>query len=335
MSDPVPCNYCGVDDATVVFPAGVAQLSQIVRCNRCGLMYASPRAKAPDSDDIAGYDPNVNPMPLALKAEADGTLRDHFLDAIGWAHLRISKERTQVKDYNQTRAFLNRTYPNRGKLLEVGSSLGYLLDAFRKDGWDVRGVEPDAAGCKYCKEALGIEAVPSVLEDANVPDESMDVVLFNHVIEHVANPAETLREIHRVLKPGGHLVIETPRYDTLMFQLMGRRERSVNCSGHIYFFTFDTLRKVYELAGFETVESRAVGRSMSAERLLHNVGIVAKNQKLHRALWRLSQRLKLDRIKLYLNLRDMQRVCVRKAESAASTPNPGQTTHREHEAVAS
>jgi hypothetical protein len=33
MSQPVPCNYCGVDDATEVFAAGVAQASRIVRCN--------------------------------------------------------------------------------------------------------------------------------------------------------------------------------------------------------------------------------------------------------------------------------------------------------------
>ena len=62
MSGSVPCNYCGIDDATVVFAAGVAQLNQIVRCNRCGLMYASPRAKEPDHIEIAQYDPDFNPL---------------------------------------------------------------------------------------------------------------------------------------------------------------------------------------------------------------------------------------------------------------------------------
>ncbi|WP_165228912.1 class I SAM-dependent methyltransferase [Aquisphaera insulae] len=316
MADPVPCNYCGVDDATIVFPAGVAQISQIVRCNRCGLMYASPRAKDPDHMEIGREDPNYDPFKLALQAEADGTLNQHFLDAVGWTHMRLSKERLQVRDYDRTRALLNRLYPNRGKLLEVGSSLGFLLDAFRKDGWDVLGVEPAAACCKFCKDHLGIEAIPAILEDANIPDESIDVLLFNHVIEHVDDPIRTLGEINRVLKPGGHLVIETPRYDTLMFKLMGRRERSVNCGGHIYFFTFDTLRKVYEAAGFDTVEAAAVGRSLSAERLLHNVGIVSKSRGLQRAFWGLSQRLNLDKLKFSLNLRDMQRVCVRKVAPA-------------------
>jgi hypothetical protein len=134
MSESVPCNYCAVDEATVVFGPGVAQPNQIVRCNRCGLMYASPRAKVPDHVEIATYDPAFDPF------RPDDT--------------RSLKERLQVKDYDRTRALLNRLYPQRGRLLEVGSSLGYLLDVFKKDGWDVMGVEPFYQACRHSREEL-------------------------------------------------------------------------------------------------------------------------------------------------------------------------------------
>ena len=93
MSESVLCNYCEVDEATVVFGPGVAQPNQIVRCNRCGLMYASPRAKVPDHVEIAAYDPEFDPF------RPDDT--------------RVLKERLQVKDYDRTRALLNRLYPQR------------------------------------------------------------------------------------------------------------------------------------------------------------------------------------------------------------------------------
>ena len=83
---------------------------------------------------------------------------------------------------------LNRLYPERGKLVEVGSSLGYLLDVFRKDGWDVLGVEPFYQCCRYSREELGLEIKNAILETAELPDESFDVVLLNHVIEHIDDP---------------------------------------------------------------------------------------------------------------------------------------------------
>ena len=53
----IDCNLCGSSDAAVMFEAGVAQAARIVKCEHCGLMYSSPRAKLPDQDEIKDYDP--------------------------------------------------------------------------------------------------------------------------------------------------------------------------------------------------------------------------------------------------------------------------------------
>lgn len=296
ISQPVLCNYCKVDDATVVFGPGVAQINQIVQCNRCGLMYSNPRTKEPDHVMFSSVDPNFNP-----------------LSPDNW---RVLKERLQVKDYHKTRKLLNSLSPQRGRLLEVGCGLGYLLALFRQDGWDVLGVEPYYQACRYAREVLGIEVKNAILETAELPDEAFDVVLLNHVIEHVEDPLATLREVNRVLKPGGHFVIETPRYDTLSFRVLGRRERSINCSGHIYFFTTQTLKNLYQAAGFEQVDLRYTGRSLTMERLLWNVGVVSKSQTVQKMLGTVSRKLALRNVRLYFNLRDIQRVCVRKVSSA-------------------
>jgi SAM-dependent methyltransferase len=303
MSDVVLCNYCEVDDATVIFRAGEAQISQIVRCNRCGLMYSNPRGREPDHVAIAKFDPSKNPF-----LENDP---------------RYEKERLQIRDYRQTRALLNRLYPQRGHLMEIGSGLGFLLKEFKKDGWDVLGIEPNIRACRIARDQLGLEVVNAILENAGIPDASFDVVLLNHVIEHIDDPLRTLREVNRVLKPNGHFVIETPRYDTLMFKLLGRRERSVSCDGHIFFFTNRTLRNLYEAAGFRQVRLDCVGRSLTVDRLLWNVGVVSKNQTVKAGLEKVSKKFGLQKIHLHLNLRDMQRVCVQKVSPASAARRPG------------
>ncbi len=295
----IPCNNCGADAPVVLFEAGRAQPARIVRCGSCGLIYASPRHRIPDH---------------ALHEEANAThaLKGVLNDSDHPYAWRLEKESGQVRDFERSRRILHRLYPQGGKMVEVGSGLGYLLKSFKDEGWDVLGVDPWRATPTFTQEAHGIETVPATLEEAKLPDASTDVVVLLHVIEHVPDPHATLSEIYRVLKPGGHLVMETPRYDTLMFKLLGHRERSLRCDGHIYFFTFESLQKAYEKAGFVEVDTRAVGRTLSMDRLLWNVGTVLGSEGLREALRNMGRKTGIGTLKFSLNLRDMQRVIVRK-----------------------
>lgn len=289
----VECNVCHADDATVLYRAGIAQSQQIVRCNRCGLMYANPR-KTPDCDEIKQW---------AIDSNWDVSKENPQ---------RFEKEVLQVRDYAGTRADLNLLYPNRGKILEIGSSMGFLLKTFRDDGWDVLGVDPDRNSCRYATDRNGIPTRVGTLDESGIADESFDVVLMMHVIEHVPDPVQLLADIRRVLAPGGRLVMETPRYDTLMFRLLGRRERSLGCDGHIYFYTTDSLRRTYETAGFTLEKYENVGRSLTLDRLVYNVGVISRSKPLQNALYNMSRRMGFNRLEFSLNVRDMQRVRVRK-----------------------
>jgi 2-polyprenyl-3-methyl-5-hydroxy-6-metoxy-1,4-benzoquinol methylase len=133
-----------------------------------------------------------------------------------------------------------------------------------------------------------------------------------HVIEHVPDPFSTFKEVFRILKPNGLFVVETPRYDTLMFKLLGKRERSLSCDGHIYFFTTETLIKMASKAQFEVIKKEYVGRSLTLERLFWNAGIISKNKWFKQFIQKASLYLYLNKIRLYLNMRDMQRVYLKK-----------------------
>ena len=296
----VACNLCGSNDYTVRFEQGVAQVNQIVNCNACGLMYANPRTKEVDSVLIETYDPE---FVLSAIVNQDSQ--------------RLEKEALQVKDYEKTRAFLHKHYPQKGKLIEVGSGLGYLLNFFKQDGWNVLGLEPNVGMCRYAESEFGIKIIPTILEKAELEDRSADAVLMMHVIEHVSDPYSTLKEIYRILKPGGIFVMETPRYDTLMFKLLGKRERSLSCDGHIYFFTTSTLEKLATKAGFTVLKTDYVGRSLTLDRLFYNLGVVSKSQAIKQILKDVAVKLHLNKIALYLNTRDMERIYLKKPDSAS------------------
>lgn len=304
-ADHVNCAQCGNDDIDVIFDKGVAQISRVVRCRRCNLMYANPREQLVDHADYERYEP----IGLLDGVESD---KQH---AYRW---RFDKEAGQVRDFDHTAQLLRRLHPDRGHVVEVGSGLGFLLKSFKDDGWKVTGVDPWREVASFTESFHGFETVTTTLEQARFPDESADVVVILHVIEHVPAPLGTLREIFRILRPGGHLVLETPRYDTLMFKLMGRRERSIRQDGHIYFFTTETLKNAYEAAGFQEVDTRFVGRTLTGERLLWNAANIMRSERISDATAKLSHGLGLQRLTLSMNLRDMQRVVVKKPQEAVS-----------------
>ncbi len=296
----VRCNLCGGDRYRVLFAAGVAQPNGVVRCLGCGLMYGNPRVERIDEVRFAEHDP-------AFLTELLARERDP----------RIEKERFQVIDYADTRAALAAMFPHRGRLLEVGSSYGFLCEYFRQDGWRVSGLDCDPLTSRHADEVLGVPVFRGTLSQARLPDGSHDVVLMMHVIEHVPDPVDTLGEVIRILRPGGVLVLETPRFDSLMFHLLGRRERSIACDGHIYFFTTKTLGAMVRKAGFELLRLDIVGRSLSLERLAWNLGVMSKSRRIQAAARRLSSHPWMRDRRIRLNARDMQRLVLRKPPDVA------------------
>lgn len=95
----------------------------------------------------------------------------------------------------------------RGRLLDVGcgnSPFRHLLDPATAQ---YQGVDVEVA------RAFGYQNPDTVYYDGHVlpfPDAAFDAVLCTEVLEHIPDPAETIREIHRVLKPGGRLILTLP-----------------------------------------------------------------------------------------------------------------------------
>ena len=214
------------------------------------------------------------------------------------------KQVAQLPDNLGALRVLDRLRPKRGKLLEIGCFLGLFLDRIRADGW-----EPYRTVANYARSQYGLDVIEGVLPQAPLQHGHFDAVLMLHVIEHMPDPAENLREIRRLLKPGGVLVVETPRFNSLAFKLLGRRERSIqNCPGHIFFFTEQTLGQMLSKQGFKVLRVERVGRTLTLDRFCYNLGLVSRWPLLQRSLAGAANALCLEKVRLYVNVRDMQRM---------------------------
>lgn len=138
-------------------------------------------------------------------------------------------------------------------LLDVGCGNGDFLDFARRAGWQVMGVEPDPQAAETAR-GRGLDVRPGGIEVLAGASAAVDVITLSHVIEHVHEPQQMLRACHRLLKPGGFLWLETPNLDSLGHRVYGPAWRGLEPPRHLVLFTWGSLAKALEAAGFARLE---------------------------------------------------------------------------------
>ena len=224
------CNLCGGTRWETLEEVGA---TRVVRC-ACGLVFVTPpppRAALEAAYDAAYYQP----------WEAEGRSRQ-----------RIWQRRMKLIDARVAAP---------GRLLDVGCGPGDFLEVARARRWQVTGTELSAHAVKTAT-ARGLDVAHGEVWEAGLPPSAFDVATSWHVIEHVADPRRVLVEMHRVLRPGGWLVLATPNLDDRIFRAAyrlarGRRpplyeleEREI----HLFHFSARTLGALVAAAGFELVD---------------------------------------------------------------------------------
>lgn len=117
------------------------------------------------------------------------------------------------------RAGLN---PAFSRVLEIGCGKGAILDQLQKAGFLVTGVDLDAAALAHCRAAHADLPV-AVASGDTLPfnEHSFDAVLSFDVFEHIRDSDRHLREVRRVLKPGGCYFLQTPnKWTNIPFEIV-------------------------------------------------------------------------------------------------------------------
>lgn len=228
-----PCEACGETAFRPRFDvtdtSGIAKGTWAVeQCCACGLGRLSP---LPTAAQIASFYQGIfyTESGARFKAGFEWIRR-------GLAHLRGQE--------------LNHLAP--GVLLDYGSGAGHFGQAMTECGWRVLSIDPYSPKSSHGHLAtLGDSGL-----SLDLPDNSVDAVTLWHVVEHLQNPEQVLRELCRVLRPGGTLLLSQPNFQGLSACLFGRRWLILDPPRHLYQFTPASLTRLCERVGLSIEQIR-------------------------------------------------------------------------------
>lgn len=249
-----PCPLCGTEEfIPITLEWGALRVG---RCAACHLIYVNPCLKDLEQfyngDQEAYYD--------EARMIFDGHLPHH-----------------RDPNYTECIQLLERYQPG-GRLLDVGTGLGVFLHRARERGWITHGVDPSSPLSELAKQHFNLDVKTCFLDEADFPESYFDAITLIDVFEHINTPMEFLRHCHRLLKPGGHLLVKVPNgaFNLLklrLFKALGWTERYsiFNAYEHVVHYTPRTLSVCMERAGFE-VRELTLARPVQTPVWQHYVG---------------------------------------------------------------
>lgn len=248
MAESVACDLCGSKDSKLVYKMADWSLNHsdilfnYVRCNNCGLVYQNPR---PNPEEILEFYPD-NYECYAVKSSFERRASWLLSKAILYG---MTKRISQVTRYKK-----------EGRLLDVGCATGVFMESMRsldsrnkKINWELQGVEISPYASDIARKK-GFQVFMGRLRDAHYLDEYFDTITLWDVFEHLHDPKGDLREIHRILKKDGLLVMRLPNLDSWDAKIFGKYWAGFEPPRHLYIFGKGTITKMVESSGFKIIK---------------------------------------------------------------------------------
>ena len=148
-----------------------------------------------------------------------------------------------------------RHLPPHARILDFGCGSGGVISHLRKCGYTADGMEVNPAAIEVARASGSLiwESIEAI------PDSAYDVVISNHVLEHVENPIEVLRLLLRVLKTGGLILLKLPIDD---FRAKGQRSwRQQDTDHHFYTWSPRLLANSLWEAGYKVKQVEILRRA--------------------------------------------------------------------------
>ncbi len=167
------------------------------KCTNCGLVYLDPKLSREAT--LAFYNSEVNEIYNEKKF-----------------HQLVENAPDDLENYSNYKIIKKYISDIKGKrLLEIGPGKGTFLAKAASDGFEVHAIELNKSLIEKLKKITN-HIYTDDLENINVAENFFDVIYFRDVMEHIDVPVPFLKKVHKILKPGGVLLIDTHNIESLV-----------------------------------------------------------------------------------------------------------------------
>ena len=260
------CSICGASDLNVEIDAPVdnvlyvkAFASSIVRCSSCSHSFLSTRLRP--EKQFEAYDNYYTQSSRGNAPTGDLFSKFSFLFKVIYSMNLLARCRrgfwwVLIQLPVIGRFFLRsirsiNLFSKQLSILDVGCGNGEFLQRCRLMGIPAQGLDLDPASTDLCKKAgLSVECANLLEWESR---ETFSHVILSHVLEHVDDPIAYLRKIRMLLDNDGVVCITVPNFDSYGRKRFMRSWRGIDFPRHLQFFTYNSLMRAGEIAGYSKV----------------------------------------------------------------------------------
>ncbi len=136
---------------------------------------------------------------------------------------------------------INSYHKNKGALLDVGCGTGDFLVEAQNQGWKITGYEPNEAA----KKLTNSKNVSTIDDLVSLSANSFDVITLWHVLEHVPNLEEYIKNLKKLLKPSGTLIVAVPNYKSYDAIYYKRHWAAYDVPRHLWHFSKKSIKRLF------------------------------------------------------------------------------------------
>jgi len=237
------CNVCGSGSYRFLYKKRdpiSRQYFNVVACSQCGLGYVNPRPSSEMMKDYYQSNYYCNRFNDSKAIPAGG---DTFLGKLYKLYWKIFSRYYPPRVLKTEKDICARYTKGRGELLDIGCANGDFLKVMQDSGFEVCGLEfSDHFINKY-----GLNIFKGELVNAHYDTQRFDLVTMWAVLEHVSDPMGYLKEINRILKPGGKVIFLVPNLKSIPFGIC----HNDDIPRHLYLFSPTTMERMLTQSNFK------------------------------------------------------------------------------------